>query len=120
MKNLLNELEQREHWKGAKNKIVRYYFYVQRGLALLNEFRYLIMAILAVYALLDMKNPLVMLMMFVVAVPVLIFLGWLYTFHMAKTMDFLNVKFSTHFSKYNIDLQERQTNALERIDKKIK
>lgn len=116
---MLSVSEYREHWQGLRNRVVRYYFYVQRGLALLNEFRYLIMAILAVYALLDMKSPWLMMVMFVVAVPILLVLGWMYTYKMAKTMDFLNVKFSTHYSKYNIELQERQTEALETLCKNI-
>jgi len=120
VKNDLNEQERSEHWSGLRNKIVRYYFYTQRGLALLNEFRYLIMAILAVYALLGMKNPFVMLLMFVIAVPILIVLGWIFTFKMAKTMEFLNIKFSTHYSKLNMDYQERQTKALESLNEKIK
>lgn len=120
MKHDLDEQEQKEHWAGIKNKIVRYYFYTQRGLNLLNEFRYLIMAILAVYALLDMKSPIMMVVMFAVAIPFLILLGWVYTFKMAKTMEFLNIKFSTHYSKLNMDYQERQTKALETICEKMK
>lgn len=102
-------------WKGAGNRVIRYYFYVQRGLALLNEFRYLIMAIMAAYALLKLDNPLIMLMMFFVSLPILVFLGWLFTHKMAKVMDFLNIRYSTHYGKLNMEYQERQTEALEKL-----
>lgn len=116
---MLSREESRAYWDGANNKAVRYYFYIQRGLSVLNEARYLIMAIMAAYALLKMDNPWMMLVMFLVSLPILGLLGWLYTFKMAKTMDFLNVKFSTHFSKYSIELQERQVKSLESIDEKM-
>ena len=119
LRSALTDNERSKFWIGYLNKFVRYYFYTQRGLALLNEFRYLIMAILAVYALLDLKNPFIMLLMFASAIPTLIILGWIYTFKMAKIMEFLNIKFSTHYSKLNMDYQERQTTALESIDRKL-
>ena len=40
------------YWNGSKNRVVRWYFYCQRGLALFNEFRYLIMLIFGAYMLL--------------------------------------------------------------------
>lgn len=112
--------ERNQHWDGNANRVVRYYFYLQRGLSVLNEARYLVLAIMGTYALLKMDNPWMMLVMFLVSLPILGALGWLYTFKMAKTMDWLNVKFSTHFSKYSIELQERQVKAVESIDGKIK
>jgi hypothetical protein len=115
----MNSNDKEKYWNGIANRVVRYYFYCNRGLALLNEFRYLLMGILAVYALLKLDNPWIMLIMFVVAVPVLCFLGWIFTHYMAKTMDFLNINFSTHFSKYIIEMQERQVKALENIDEKM-
>jgi hypothetical protein len=116
---MINADERRQLWDSAGNKTVRYYFYVQRGLSVLNEMRYLIMAIMAAYALLRLDNPMIMLVMFLTSLPVLAILGWVYTFHMAKTMDWLNVKFSTHYSKYSIELQERQVKAVESIDEKM-
>jgi uncharacterized protein YacL len=111
--------ESKTYWDGTLNKAVRYNFYVQRGLAMLNEMRYLILSIMATYALLKLNNPWIMVVMFIVALPILGLLGWMYTFKMAKTMDFLNVKFSTHFSKYSIEMQERQVKSLESIDEKM-
>lgn len=104
-----------DYWNGTTNKIVRFYFYIQRGLLFLNEFRYLIMAILAIYALLKMDNPWMMLLMFVVAIPVLTILGWIYTHKMAKVMDFLNVQYSTHWTRYSFELQEKQVELLKRV-----
>lgn len=115
-----NNEQEKAYWNGPLNKSVRMWFYFQRGLSVLNEARYLIISIMAIYALLKMDNPWMMLVMFFIALPILGILGWFYTFKMAKTMDWLNVKFSTHYSKYSIEMQERQVKALESIEEKIK
>lgn len=115
-----NKEEHRKYWEGLQNRLVRYYFYTQRGLALLNEFRYLLMGILAVYALLKMDSPIYMILMFIVSIPILIVLGWVYVYKMASCMDYLNTQFSTHFSKYSIKLQEDQLAEVKKIRKKIK
>ena len=111
----LTKDNRKKYWDGPKNRIVRYYFYVQNGLALLNEFRYLLMAIFALYYALKIDNIAIVPAMFVVALPVLIFLGWMSIHHMEKTMEYLRVQYATHFSRYNIELQERQTKAIEEM-----
>ncbi len=106
-----------DHWHGTKNKVVRYYFYIQKGLALLNELRYLIMGIFAIYMILKLDNILLMPVMFFCSLPVLISLGWLDVHHMAKIMEFLNIKYSTHYSKRNFEIQEEILEELKKINK---
>ena len=101
------------YWKGSKNKAVRWYFYCQRGLALFNEFRYLIMLIFGAYMLLKLDNWLWMLLMFSVSVPALVFFGWLQTHHMAKIMDWLGVEFASHWSRYGLAMSERSLDMAE-------
>jgi len=112
---MLNNDERKLYWDGGANKVVRYYFYLNRGLSLLNEARYLIIAILALYAILKMDNPAFLVLMFSVSIPLLCILGWLQVHKMAKIMDFLNVRFSTHYSKYQVELQEEQNRLLSKI-----
>lgn len=108
----------KKYWDGRENYFIRLYFYVQRGLNLLNEFRYLIFSVMAVYALLKLENPLYMVLMFILAIPILLILGWYSTHHMAKVMDFLNIQFSTHFGRYSIELQEKILEAINKLNKK--
>ena len=105
----------KKYWDGKSNKAIRYYFYAKRGLALLNEFRYLIMAIFALYYTLRLSNPIYLILMFCVSLPVLIGFGYLCVHHMAKVIEFLNVEFSTHFRRYQIQLQEKTLKVLEKI-----
>lgn len=101
-----------KYWNGPKNKAIRFYFYSQRGLALLNEARYLIMGVFALYYTLRLENPAFLVVMFAIAIPILIFIGWVSVHHIGKVVDWLNVQFSTHFGRYQITLLEEIRDAL--------
>ena len=111
----MQEKHEEAHWHGIKNKSIRYYFYAQRGLALINEMRYLAIGIGGLYFLLKLTNPWWMVLMFCVCVPVLILLGWAQTNHMAKVIDWLGVTYASYWSKRQMDWQERQVKAVEEI-----
>lgn len=104
-----------QYWNGKTNHLIRYYFYVQRGLALFNEFRYLFMVIFGIYVALKMDNPVWLAIMFVVSMPVLIFAGWLSVHRISKVIDWLSVKFSTHWQMYSYSLQEEQNRLIKKI-----
>jgi hypothetical protein len=110
----MDELKER-YWSGNRNKVIRYYYYVRRGLELLNEFRYLLMAIFGVYLAMKMSNPILLIFMFLVSIPVLIVLGWLMVHHISKVIEWLNVEFSTYWGRYTYDLQEKILEELKRI-----
>lgn len=104
-----------DYWSGKKNKAIRYYYYTQKGLELLNEFRYLVMIIFGVYLAMKVDNVLLLPLMFLVALPVLIFLGWLSVHHMKKVMEWISIKFSTHWGMYSYRLQEERNKILREI-----
>ena len=108
-----------KYWKGNKNKAIRYYFYAQNGLKLLNEFRYLLMAIFALYYALRIDNIFLIPIMFFVALPILILLGWISIHHMQKVMEWIDIKFATHWGRYSYELQEKRNELLEDIKEKI-
>ena len=107
------------YWNGGRNKIIRMYFYQQRGLSLFNELRYLILAIFGIYVLLKLSNPLWLLIMFVISVPILIFVGWLQVHHMAPVINWLDVTYGSYWTKKSMEWQERQVKSLESIDEKM-
>lgn len=107
------------YWIGNVNKGIRYYFYIQRGLTLLNEFRYLIMAILALYAILKLDNPWLMPIMLLGSLPILLILGYISVHYMSKVMDYLSVHFGTYQSKRSLELQEQTLEALHKFNEKL-
>ncbi len=93
--------------KGVLNHGVRAWFYLQRGLQLLNEFKYLVAGILTVYYMLKLDSYALLLTIFAVSIPVLTFVGWFYTFKMAKALEWTNMMFSSYFGRYSMDLNEK-------------
>ncbi len=116
MQNDLREI----YWDGKKNKFIRYYYYARKGLELLNEFRYLVMAVLGFYFALRMDSPILIPLMFLLSIPALIFFGWLSVHHISKVCEWLNIQFSTHWSRYTYDLQEEMIKHLKEIKDEIK
>ena len=108
-----------KYWDGGKNKAIRFYFYTQKGLTLLNEFRYLLMAVFAVYFALKIDNILLIPLMVLMSVPVLMFFGWLAVYKIDRVIEFLNTRFATHFTMYNIRLQEDKLAELKTIRQMI-
>lgn len=105
-----------KYWQGTKNKIIRLYFYSQKGLALFNEFRYLIMLIFGVYVAMKLSNPVWLFLMFIISVPALIAIGFVSVHYVGKVIDYLNVQFATHWSKYSFKLQEGILEELKKIN----
>lgn len=93
-----------EYWDGNKNKFIRYYFYMSRGLDLFNNFRYVFLTIFGIYYTLKLKNAMWLITMFGISIPFLMFIGYWSVHHVGKVIDWLNIKFSTHFGMMQIDL----------------
>ena len=117
--NNSTELKTR-YWNGTKNKLVRYYFYCTKGLELLNEFRYIIASIFAIYYAMKMNNIWMVPLMFLISIPILIVFGYIAVHHLRKVMEYLQIQFSTHWARYQFDLQEKQVRLLEEINEKFK
>jgi hypothetical protein len=105
----------KKYYKGFGNLLIRYYFYARRGLEFMNEFRYLIMGILAIFAILKLQNFWLIPLMFIISLPVLIFLGWLYVHKVAKPMEYYTVEHSTHWGRYQFELWEDIRNLLKKL-----
>lgn len=118
----MNEImsDKKKYWDGTHNKIIRHYFYLMKGVALFNDLRYLILAVFGLYIVLKLSNPVWLVLMFCVSLPILIFFGWLSVHKLAKVMEWLTIEFSTYWARYQFDLQERSVKALENIEKEIK
>lgn len=124
MKNRLDEINQphvREKYYDSKiAKLVRIYWYEEQGLNLLNKFRYLIIFIMAIAVMLRVEDDLSwMVTVFIIAIPLLAMAGYLYIRYGIKVMEYLTLKFATHFGQYNLKLQERQLEVLERLTEEL-
>lgn len=98
--------------KGVLNHGVRFWFYLQRGLDLINQFKYLILGVVAVYYALKLEWIGWFVVLFVVSIPILIICGFFYTHKMAKALEWTNMVFSSYFARHNIDLAEKNVEYL--------
>lgn len=109
----------KKYWNGGLNKAYRYWFYLNRGLEIFNQFKYLFAFFLGVYFALKLKGIIWLIGMTVLSLPILMIIGYWSAHHFAKVLDWLNVKFSTHYGKYNFELMEDQLKELKEINEKI-
>ncbi len=117
-----NEQAEQEYYAGkgfSLNRLSVWYFYLQTGLNKVNEFKYIIGFIIALYYAAQFDNFWLMPLAFLVVLPILIVLGALWVKFFAKRIDWLGTKFATHWSKYGFELQEKQVELLEEINKKL-
>ena len=101
-----------EYWHGSTNKLIRYYFYINTGLNVFNNFKYLVAAIIGIYWALHLHAPLILIVMFLASIPILGIIGYYSIHHINKVIDWLNVKFGSHYSIYQIELLEDIRDAL--------
>lgn|SRR3990167_1107082 len=116
----LNSIRVKEKYQwGLKNNLVRFYYYLQKGLELLNEFKYLGAAIIGLYIVLKLKAGWQMVGMAVVAIPILTAVGYWWVHRAQKSVEYFNLKFASHFSQYTLKIQERQIHLLEEAVKRL-
>lgn len=120
----MNHIDPREaqnkYLGGRLNRLVRIYFYLQRGLTLVNEFKYLIAGIFAAYYLTGVDSYFWLVGMFIFSILVLILVGHVWVHYAMKPMEWFGVEFGTYFSRYTIDIQEKQIALLVEIKELLK
>jgi hypothetical protein len=120
----LTPLEIREQYnkkydKGVLNHLVRMWFYLKKGLDLINDFKYLLAGIIAFYYALKLDSFWWMILIFVIAIPLLVGVGWFYTHKMSKALEWTAMVFSSYFARYNVDMAEKNIEYTEKNMKSL-
>ncbi len=109
-----SEFDER-YLKGFENKGIRYFYYLNQGLNILNQFRNLFLGIIALYIALKLENVTWLIIMFLPALLILTVVGY-YTVHKMNTVnEWIGIRFSTHFAKRQFDYTQKQMELLEEI-----
>lgn len=108
-----------EYLEGNVNLLKRAYFYLSNGLAVVNEFRNLLLGIFGIYITLKLENPFIMVVLFAICLLILIPTGYVRVHHVSKVMEWLNVKYGSHYQIQNFDYVKAQYELLKEINDKL-
>jgi len=106
-----------KYWDGKWNRIVRHYFYIKKGVEEFNFFRYIILSVGIIYAYFNFTNLWLFPIMLFCCLPCLDLTGYISVHRVDKVMEFLQVRYATHYSHYNIEIQEHQKSDLKEMRK---
>lgn len=109
-----------QYWEGRKNILIRYYIYALKGLGQVNEFKYLAAGILATYYTLKFTNPIWMLWIFSISIPVLIIIGRWQLHKVSKVTEWVNTQFGSVNGYNGYNMQIEQIELLEKILEQLK
>lgn len=111
---VLNE-EDQKYLLGMHNRAIRFYFYLQNGLDILNLFRNLFLGFIALYVALKLTNVLWVGAMLPPAIIILIVVGWYNVHVLSKMGEWLRIRFSTHYGLKSYNYQSTSTELLTEI-----
>lgn len=106
-----------KYLSGKENWLIRAYFYCSNGLIILNEFRNLFLGIIAIYLTLKITNIYAIGAIILLALIILTLVGFYRVHTMAKKMEYLTTRFSTHFGFKQFNYTEETYKILVEIKK---
>jgi hypothetical protein len=107
------------YWEGKENLLIRVWVYAQRGLGIINEFKYLVAGIMAGYVILRFTNPWWMLVIGLVSLPFIILLGRWQLHKVSRVSEWVGVQYGSVLGYNNYNLSIRTVELLEDINKKL-
>lgn len=109
-----------KYFPGLENRTIRYYWYLQAGLNIVNNFRNLILAILGFYYVLKLDMPWLLPVMFTLSTFILTIVGYFVVHRVNRVQEWLNMRFSTHYGIKQFNYVEGTYELLREINAKIK
>lgn len=104
-----------KYLEGKENWFIRMYFYCSNGLGILNEFRNLFLAIIAVYIALKLDNVSYAILFFIACVIILTITGYYVVHRVSKVRDWLGTRFGSHFGLKTFNYTEANYELLKEI-----
>ena len=107
------------YWEGKENILIRLWVYAQRGLGIINEFKYLVAGIMAGYVILKFTNPWWMLLIGFISLPFIIILGRWQLHKVSKVSEWVGTQYGSVLKYNSYNLQIETVELLKSIDKKL-
>lgn len=115
----MNKEDDSQFLPGAQNRAIRYYFYLNAGLNILNQFRNLFLGIFALYFALKLDHWWILAALFLPSLLVLTIVGYFAVHKVNKVSEWLSIRFSSHYALSQYDLQKENNELLKEILKKL-
>lgn len=106
-----------KYLQGTENWLIRAYFYCSNGLMVLNEFRNLFLGVVAIYLTLKITNLYLIAGIIVTSIIVLTLVGYYMVHKVAKTKEWLGIRFGSHFGMKTFNYTEESYKLLENINR---
>lgn len=110
-----NETNDDYHSKSWMNLAKKGYFYLGRGLAELNNWKNLFIGIIGLCIAVKIESIWIMAVIFAISIPILIVAGYVMVHRVSRMMDYLSIKFGSHFATRNFDYVEGQYELMKEI-----
>lgn len=119
----VNQNSERRYYYGWINRIIRWYYYFTEGMAQMNAARtiaYALIGIAGVLAIggqktLSLHNILILGAITLILIPILCLIGFLWATRGKKSTEYYQMRFTSVFGKYGIEMSERQIEQHDRI-----
>lgn len=103
------------YFPGIENKVIRYYYYLNVGLGILNNFRNLFLGVFALYFTFHLTNPILLALMLIPGILILIAIGYYNTHTMSKVLEWISLRFSSHYAIRQFNYNQGQYELLKDI-----
>src|SRR3990167_122951 len=115
----INETSEKRYMDGKINQIIRWYYYFTEGVGQLNSARtlgYALIGLGGVFAVSQTgSNWLLIIGIGLIAIPILTLGGYIWVRRGKKSSEYYQIKYTSPFGRYNIQMSEKQVTNLNRI-----
>lgn len=118
-KQMNRDVEAKTYWEGKENKVIRLWVYTLRGLNMVNEFKYLILGLIAIYVALKLTSPFWIAIIGLSCIPVLIIIGRWELRKAAKVEQWVSTEYGSVLKYQDFNIKVKQTELLEEILKEL-
>lgn len=108
------------YFPGFENKFIRYYYYLNAGLSILNQFRNLFLGVFALYFTFHLTNPWLLGALLIPGILILTAIGYYNTHTVQKVQEWLGMRFASHYSIRQFNYNQAQYELLKDIKELLK
>lgn len=112
--------ERPEYWVGRSNVLIRFWTYIKVGLGQVNDFKYVGAAIFGAYYTLKLANPVWLIVMTAISLPILCVFGRWWLYKGAKTSEYVTTSQGSVLEYKPFNLQVDQVELLQAILDELK